>query len=972
MSSSHRRNKAILAVLVAWVLACNCNAHAFEQKGKSPVGQAPTAATGRAHVPDEVVFPGDKWDRITPEQAGLDVEKFNQLLRKANVRPGGWGGTKPTDKQWGAVLTRGGYIVHTWGDPKYKTQSASLGKCITRALFGLSVEAGVIKPDEPIHRTWTGHGELSHPHKYLDNERHRKLTWRHLLEHHGGFALESGFHWRKHTRHTVGSKVPAWVKWTGDPLFDNYSHTSPGAVTGYSSGGYVRLGQALTAAWNRDLKDVLDERLFRYLDIPPDRWDWLPGEVVHDTKDFYPAFPNYGEYVGPPYKIKGHVVRGGPGWVVMSAEDLARFGLLISNGGMWKGKRLLGEQWLRGHAGLDIHVVAGDPETTVSIAKVNTKGVPFGQEVGVRGSFSFPKELIVGPVDLKRGQGSQPTHEVKVERNVRIPMRDGVSLAAEIYRPDAEGKFPALMLLRYYQIGKGQADYFAKRGYACVLVDCRGRGGSDGQWDPYVNDPQDGYDAQQWIATQKWCNGKIGMFGRSYNAFTQTMSATMASPYLRCLLPLGGQQTNFGHLYNDGVLQLNVIFTFGLYATGPTRTGPHIPIGQHYLQLPLMVAADKADNPQAQRIKTWMKHARYDDYWKSYGLKEKYDKVQAPAFFGTGWYDNLVHEAFRNFKGFREQGGSEACREGTRIHVSGGVHGSYDVSDAMHLRWYDYWLKGIDTGIRGEPPIQIFVMGMDKYRFENEWPLARTEWTTFYLQSGSKANSLDGDGRLSTSRPVGDSPSDRFVYDPANPVYTMGGQMSTHGDIWGPKDRSTTQERQDILVYTTEPLEQDTEVTGPVELKLFAASSAVDTDFTATLTDVHPDGRAIHICEGIRRASFRESLENPTPIEPGEVYEYTISLWETSMVFQAGHRIRLEISSSNFPRFARNLNTGLPLGTSDEMKKATQTVFHDARHASHLVLPIIPQAKPKPIVPAADGTLTLPAAKAAIHGPSLK
>ncbi len=225
------------------------------------------------------------------------------------------------------------------------------------------------------------------------------------------------------------------------------------------------------------------------------------------------------------------------------------------------------------------------------------------------------------------------------------------------------------------------------------------------------------------------------MYGQSYNAFTQIMSAPLASPYLKCILPLEGQQTNFGHLYNDGVPQLNVILTFGLYATGPTQTGPHIPIGPHYLQLPLMSAADKVDNPQAQRIKTWLEHSTYDDYWKSYGVKEKYAKIQVPAWFGTGWYDNLVHENWRNFQGFRVQGGSQACRQGTRIRVSGGSHGSSGINDQMHLRWYDRWLKGLQTGIEKEPPIEIFVMGANQWRYEYEWPLQRTRWAHYYLRS---------------------------------------------------------------------------------------------------------------------------------------------------------------------------------------------------------------------------------------------
>ncbi|MEO2048704.1 MAG: CocE/NonD family hydrolase [Pirellulales bacterium] len=903
------------------------------------LGPVAVVAQTRADLPEGIVFPGDEWLRITPEQAGFNIESFRQLVSKSDVHAGNWGGAVHKEGQWGAVLTRGGYLVQTWGDLSAKYQSASLGKCITRALFGLTVESGLIDPDEPIHQKWIGRGQLSHPHKHLDQGVHARLTWRHLLEHQGGFVLESAWHWRHQT--LFHAKIPEGVKWTGDPLFDNFAHNEPGTVTRYSSGGYWRLGQALTAVWNRDLKEVLDERLFGPMGIRADCWNWLPGKVVHDTDDFYPHIPNYGHYIDPPYAINGRVVRGGPGWVEMSSEDLARFGLLISTGGVWKGQRLIGQEWLQGHAGLDIHVVAGDPETSVSIAKINTKGFPFGRKVGTRGHFCFPKELIAGPVNVEV-EGSKTEYEVKVEKNVRIPMRDGMTLAAEIYRPDSPGKFPTLMTLVYYPTGMNQAVFFARYGYACVVVNSRGRNGSDGAWEPYVNEPRDGYDTQQWIGHQPWCDGNIGMYGQSYNAFTQTMSAPLASPYLKCILPREGQQTNFGHLYNDGVPQLNVIFTFGLYATGPTRTGPHVPIGPHYFQLPLMSAADKTDNPEAQRIKTWLKHSSYDDYWKSYGVKDKYAKIQVPAWFATGWYDNLLHENWRNFKGFRDEGGSAICREGTRIRVSGGTHGSSGVTNPMHLRWYDHWLKGLKTGIDKEPPIEIFVMGANRWRYEYEWPLARTEWTKFYLRSEGGANSSEGNGYLSlTSPPTGET-SDTFVYDPEDPVHTLGGSISTHSKIWGPVDRCTVQQRADVLVFTTEPLAVDTEITGPMELKLHAASSAVDTDFTATLSDVYPDGKAIHIGEGIRRASFRESLENPTPIEPGKVYEYTISLWSTSMVFKAGHRILLEVSSSNFPRYARNLNTGLPLGTSGEIEKAHQVIYHDARYPSHLVLPVIP------------------------------
>jgi len=395
---SPNRRRSLVASLFLFGAAC----------GAVVSCSRPVHGQDRHRIPDWVTFPDEQWLKITPEQAGLDASRLEQIVSAANIHGGGTLGVQVQEGQWGAVLTRGGYLVRSWGDPSYKYQSASLGKCILRALFGLTVEAGLLKPDEPICQAWTGRGELSHPHKYLDEGLHRQLTWRQLLEHRGGFVLESGYSWR--TKTVFHAVIPDGVKWTGDPLFDNYAHTPPGSVTRYSSGGYWRLGQALTALWNRDLKEVLDERLFRHIGIPADRWEWTAGKHVHDTKDFWPDLPDYGEYIDPPYEINGHVVRGGPGWMVISSEDLARFGLLIATGGVWKGKRLIGGEWLRGHAGLDVHVVAGDPETMVSIAKINTKNFPFGQQVGTQGRFSFPKELIAGPVQRAVRGSPDPAH----------------------------------------------------------------------------------------------------------------------------------------------------------------------------------------------------------------------------------------------------------------------------------------------------------------------------------------------------------------------------------------------------------------------------------------------------------------------------------------------------------------------------------------------------------------------------------
>ena len=252
-----------------------------------------------------------------------------------------------------------------------------------------------------------------------------------------------------------------------------------------------------------------------------------------------------------------------------------------------------------------------------------------------------------------------------------------------------------------------------------------------------------------------------------------------------------------------------------------------------------------------------------------------------------------------------------------------------DLAD-VELRWYDYWLKDMPTGVESEPPIAIFVMGKNEWRYENEWPLARTQYTEYYFDSEGTANMLEGDGILSSEPPVGGE-TDSFTYDPADPVLTVGADA----------DQSAAETREDVLVFTSEPLTHPLEVTGPLTVSLFASSTARDTDFTAKLVDVHPDGFAQRIQEGIIRARYRESLEREQLLERGEIYQYTIDLWATSNVFLPGRRIRVEISSSNFPRFNRNLNTGVDPYTTTDMVRSTQTIYHDTDHPSHILLPII-------------------------------
>ena len=335
-------------------------------------------------VPGWVTYPEKEWLRATPAEMGFDPVGLTQLLSDSSPRPAAFGGFVADPTRWGAVLTRGGYLIQSWGNPAYRYQSASLGKNFTWVLAGLAMEDGLVGLDDLIRETWTGEKQLSHPHKYLDCGHHRTLTWRHLLERTGGFVVGNGYHWRKRSggaEWDIGKDyyggIPEWAKWTGDPFYDNYAHVRPGETRHYSSGGYWRLTQALTALWDRDLKDLLDERLFSHMGVPADRWEWTPGRVLYETRDWYPAVPGYGEYCDPPYEINGHIVRGGPGWVVMNSEGLARFGLLVATRGIWNGERLLGAEYLPDlRYGVGIHVTSGDTDSYIAIGKVNAAGIP--------------------------------------------------------------------------------------------------------------------------------------------------------------------------------------------------------------------------------------------------------------------------------------------------------------------------------------------------------------------------------------------------------------------------------------------------------------------------------------------------------------------------------------------------------------------------------------------------------------------
>ncbi|HKA54420.1 MAG TPA: CocE/NonD family hydrolase [Candidatus Binatia bacterium] len=581
-------------------------------------------------------------------------------------------------------------------------------------------------------------------------------------------------------------------------------------------------------------------------------------------------------------------------------------------------------------------------------------------------------------------QKSEAVHRVIIERDLLMRTRDGVTLYADVYRPDATGRFPVLVVRTPYDKSQEMAltekDYFPARGYVVVVQDTRGRFRSGGEFYPFIHEAQDGYDAIEWAAVLPWSDGNVGTVGQSYLGLVQYFAAPQRPPHLKAMSPVSGPVTYFENcVYRRGVFELGwmlAYFTFmarntlerkGLYEQqrpilDSYLSHPELPISplkkDVYRHLPLCDWGERLKDG-APYFADFLRHPTDGPYWHATDLRRQLHDVNVPMFHVGSWYDAFQYDTLTLFTGLRERALTPEARRGQKLLMGPWGHllpyavptsqGTGDIDfgpealielHALQLRWFDHFLKGAENGVLDEAPVRLFVMGDNRWRDENEWPLARTRYTKVYLHSGSRANTLRGDGRLSLIVPSEEQP-DRYTYDPQDPVPTRGG--TTLGMALGVFDQAKIEEREDVLVYTGDVLAADTEVTGPVSLTLFAASSAPDTDFTAKLIDVRPDGYAQNIAEGVIRARFRESLTSPTLITPEKVYEYTIDLWATSHVFKAGHRLRLEVSSSNFPRYDRNPNTGHDFGVDTELRSARQTVFHDHRYPSHLVLPVIPR-----------------------------
>jgi putative CocE/NonD family hydrolase len=535
---------------------------------------------------------------------------------------------------------------------------------------------------------------------------------------------------------------------------------------------------------------------------------------------------------------------------------------------------------------------------------------------------------------------------------VMVPMRDGVRLHTKVWKPSGGGRCP-VVFTRAYRPGFGQ-DYerFTAAGYVYVGQSTRGHGASEGVMNRFFDDTQDGHDALTWISQQPWCDGNIAMYGKSYWGMTQWLVAPEGHPNLKAIVPQNVNTDFWERAYRDhGALQL-AHTARRIYDEGGKEKVEQFGWLNWYRHLPLLTLDTVAGTEENHMWREYLTHSTYDDYWKAINVRDELHKIKIPAYLMCGWYDNYPGPTLKAFEMLRQVGATDEVR--VVIDPSEHLNRVYSDRDfgpeankdevGLAIRWFDYLLRGIDTGVKDELPVKIFVMGVNEWRFENEWPLARTAFTPYYLHGDGPK-----DGWLSPE-PPGDEPPNAYTYDPDDPVPTLGGNHSFfHTDIphiirSGAVDQRPNEGRQDVLTFTTSPLKEDTEVTGPVEVKLHAASSAKDTDFIARLIDVYPDGTAYNLTEGIIRARFRESIwEPPKLLVPREVYEYTIELQPTSNVFKKGHRIRVHVTSSSFPLWDRNPNTGREQGMDAELQVAHQTVFHDAARPSHILLPLIPR-----------------------------
>ena len=565
-----------------------------------------------------------------------------------------------------------------------------------------------------------------------------------------------------------------------------------------------------------------------------------------------------------------------------------------------------------------------------------------------------------------------------------VPMTDGTRLAMDVYRPDAPGKFPALVERTPYdktkssEIQVGAHTFFAERGYVFLVQDTRGRFASEGTFYPFLDDGwlrnRDGYDTVQWIARQPWSDGKVGVLGGSYTGQTAYMIAPTQPPALQALFVRESAADLFDHwVYRGGAFELGFIATWSTRTFGPDIVARAFPNDARRQAPPRRGHRQPGQGPLASAARRPIRSCAGPPDGStsttgsitigtgpSGGSRACGATMNGSRFRSLTWAagtTSFSRARSRISRACRRTPARPCARDNQKLVIGPWVHGPANVGkvevgelkfpgadevdlNGTRLKWFDYWLKGIDTGVTREPPVLIYVMGANHWRAENEWPPARARFTSYYLRAASAGSSATlYDGRLSVEPPSGAEGPASYIYDPLDPVPTLGG--NTLYLATGPTDQRKAEARS--LTFTSEPLPEDLEVTGPVKAVLHAMSSAVDTDWVVRLSDVYPDGRSILIVDGILRARYRDSTSEPSLIAPGRVYRYDVDLWATSNVFKAGHRLRVSVTSSNFPRWDRNLNTGDSPETGARPETAVNTVFFDPPRPSHILLPVIPK-----------------------------
>jgi putative CocE/NonD family hydrolase len=528
-----------------------------------------------------------------------------------------------------------------------------------------------------------------------------------------------------------------------------------------------------------------------------------------------------------------------------------------------------------------------------------------------------------------------PQHQL----HVPVAMHDGVRLSTNVFLPPSEGRVPAILIRTPYGKGDtaGHWQPFVDHGYAVVLQDVRGRYDSEGVFDPLHQEPADGNDTLNWIARQPWSDGKVGMTGGSYVGIVQWKVALLNNPHLKAIFPVvSGYDEYRDRFYSTGGA-LKLGHRLEWMSENLRAHGFHPDFEKYVLHLPLRTSDFAATGQKSEMYREAVAHPAFDSFWRDISVREQLAKIHIPVFAVGGWYDNYAESDLEAYAALHKSSGLNRVLIGPWPHnmsipfeaVEFGPDSGAPIRE-LQLGWFDQWLKGKDSALLSTPPVRLFVMGSNQWIESREWPPEQARPHSFFLESP---------GVLDEKTPH-TNPEDHYTYDPRDPVPTRGGSVCCNPKVfpWGPMDQRPVEQRPDVLVYSTPPLKRDTEVVGPVKVVLYVATTARDTDFTAKLVDVFPDGTARNLTDGILRLRYRNSLEKPELLTPGEIYPITVDAGVTANVFLKGHRIRLEISSSNFPRIDRNPNTGGLIADETHPVPAGQSVYHDRQHPSHLEL----------------------------------